>query len=279
MALTLRWIGSTRLAVDGSGLGPETLAGPAAEVARMTVPVGNARAEVGELFRVEGDGGDGEILFEGDLRSVRDLARGMASGRVVVRGDAGDGLGGGMLGGSIEVWGSAGGWLGAELAGGSIRVRGDAGDFVGSALPGSRVGMREGVILVDGKVGEDVGLAIRRGLIAVGGSAGDGLGRGMVAGSIFAFGPVGRYPGAGMKRGTLALFGLDDPDRPGLLPTFEPSGSFRPHVVGISLRHLRSLGFEVPEEAFSRPLRRYNGDRVSAGRGEILVATRGTSSR
>ena len=245
----------------------------------MPIPVGNGRAEVGELFEVSGDGEDGQVAFEGDLRSVRELAGGMASGRVVVRGDAGDGLGAGMMGGSIEVEGSAGSWLGAEMGGGTIRVGGDSGDFAGAALPGSRVGMRDGLILIDGSAGEDVGLAMRRGLIAIGGRSGDGLGRGMVAGSIFGFGAVGRYPGAGMKRGTLGLFGLEDPDRPGLLPTFESSGSFRPPVVTIYLRRLRSLGFAVPEAAFARPLRRYNGDRVAAGRGEVLVAAPGGSGR
>ena len=109
MALTLRWIDSTTLKVDGECLGPATLGRSAAEVARLPVRVGNGQAEVGELFEVEGDGSDGEVAFEGDLRSVRDLAQGMKSGRVVVRGDAGDGLGAEMAGGSIEVEGSAGG--------------------------------------------------------------------------------------------------------------------------------------------------------------------------
>ncbi len=274
MALTLRWLGSTRLNVDGRGLRADLLARPAAEVARDPVAVGNALGHLGDLFRVDGDGSDGRVVFEGDLRSVRDLGSNMEGGRLEVRGDAGAGLGSALAGGSIEVFGSTGAWLGAEMAGGTIRVRGDSGDFAGAALPGSRVGVRGGSILVDGRVGDDAGLAMRRGLIAVGGAAGDGLGRGMVAGSIFGFGPIGRHPGAGMKRGTLALFGLDDPDRPGLLPTFAPSGSFRPPVLAIYLRHLAEAGFQVPPHAFEAGVRRYNGDRVAGGRGEVLVATR-----
>ena len=128
--------------------------------------------------------------------------------------------------------------------------------------------MRGGVILVDGDVGLDVGLAMRRGLTAVGGRLGRGAGRGMVAGSIFGFGPVDRAAGSGMKRGTLAFLGLDEPE---LLPTFEPSGHLRPHFLTIYLRELRALGFPVPEAAFSSPIRRYNGDRVVGGIGEVLV--------
>ena len=274
MPLTLTWNGPIGRPVDGDGLRPETLAGRPVEVARLRVPAGNGSVELGELFRVEGDGGDGHLIFEGDLRPIRGLAGGMASGRVEVRGDVGPRLGSGMFGGSIEVEGSAGAWAGAEMRGGSIRIRGNAGDFVGSALPGSRLGMREGIILVDGGAGDDVGLAMRRGLIAVGGPLGEGAGRGMIAGSVFGFGAVGRGLGAGMKRGTIALFGVDDPDGPELLPTFEPSGTFRPHVLSIYLRRLLALGFPVPEAAFTAPIRRYNGDRIERGQGEVLVASR-----
>ena len=276
MPLTLRPRTTAGPIVDGDGLRPETLAGPADDARRIRLGVGNASAEVGELFEVEGDGGDSSVIFEGDFRKVRGLATGMATGRVEVRGDAGPMLGLGMLGGSIEVRGDVGPWAGAEMRGGLIRVRGSAGDFLGAALPGSRVGMRDGLILVDGGAGEDVGLAMRRGLIAVGGRSGDGLGRGMVAGSIFAFGPVGRHPGSGMKRGTLALFG---PEAPELSPSFEPSGSFRPHFLTIYLRELRDRGFAVPEAAFAAAVARYNGDRIEGGRGEVLACSIATPER
>jgi len=273
MPLTLRPRAAAGPMIDGDALRPENLAGPAVEASRVRLPVGNATAEVGELFEVGGDGGDGRLIFEGDFRRVRGLVSRMTSGRVEVRGDAGPALGSGMVGGSIEVEGSVGPWAGAEMRGGLLRVRGRAGDHLGAALPGSRVGMRDGVILVGGDAGADVGLAMRRGLIAVGGRSGDGLGRGLVAGSIFALGPVGRHPGAGMKRGTIALLGLDDPDAPGLLPGFEPSGTFRPYFLTIYLRELRDRGFAVPEAAFAATVRRYNGDRVEGGRGEVLLAS------
>ncbi len=272
MPLTLTWKGPIGRPIEGGALRPDTLAGTADEIARLRIPAGNASVDLGELFILQGDGRDGHLIFEGDLRPIRGLAAGMASGRVEVRGDVGPRLGVGMSGGSIEVGGSAGAWAGAEMTGGSIRIRGDAGDFLGSALPGSRLGMRDGMILVDGRAGDDVGLAMRRGLIAVGGMLGEGAGRGMVAGSIFGFQGAGRGLGAGMKRGTIALFCEDGPE---LLPTFEPSGAYRPPFLTIYLRRIAERGFPVPEAAFAAPIRRYNGDRIERGQGEVLLASLG----
>jgi formylmethanofuran dehydrogenase subunit C len=273
MPLTLTWKGPIGRGIDGDDLRPETLAGTSAVVAQILVPAGNSAVELGELFRIEGDGGDGELIFEGDLRPVRGLGSLMTLGRILVRGDVGPRVGSGMSGGSIEVEGSADIWAGAEMRGGLLRIRGDAGDLGGASLPGSRLGMRGGVILVDGNTGDDVGLAMRRGLIAVRGAMGEGAGRGMIAGSIFGFGMVGRGVGRGMKRGTLALFGAHNRPDFELSPTFEPSGTFRPHVLNIYLGQLQRLGFEVPDAAFHGPIRRYNGDRLEGGRGEILLGS------
>jgi len=272
MPLTLRWRDATRLPVEAATLSPESLAGlSAGEVERLTLPVGNTPAEVGEFFTVEGNLGDGHLILEGNLRSVRGIGSGMRSGRLSVTGDVGPRLGLGMLGGEIAVTGSAGVWAGAEMLGGTLRISGDAGDGLGAALPGSRVGMREGVILVNGSVGDDAGLAMRRGLIAVRGSAGVGLGRAMVAGSLFAFGSVGELAGMAMKRGTIAMFGLGRPETPDLLPTFVPSGRDRPPFLTIYLKQLRAWGFDVPDAVFSGLVARYNGDRADQGQGEILV--------
>lgn len=271
MPLTLRWNGSTTLQVEGEALRPEAMAGlSSAEIMRVRMAVGNGSAELGELFAVEGDAGDGRVRLEGDLSHVRRIGRGMASGGIEVRGDVGPGLGSGMSGGAIVVEGRAGDSAGAAMRGGVIRIRGAAGDNLGGAEPGARLGMREGVILVEGTVGHGAGLAMRRGLIAVSDAAGDGLGRGMVAGSVFAFGPVGIGAGAGMKRGTIALFG---PDPPRIGPTFAASGRDRPPFLTIYLKKLREWGFPVPEAAFAGLVARYNGDRAERGQGEILVGT------
>jgi formylmethanofuran dehydrogenase subunit C len=269
MPLTLSWKGSIGRAIDGERLRPDLLIGPAVEMARSSIPAGNGTIELGDLFAIEGDGSDGLLIFEGDLRTIGGLASGMSSGQVEIRGDVGPRLGSRMTGGSILVEGSAGDRAGAEMLGGLIRIKQNAGDDLGSALPGSRLGMRDGVILVDGDVGNDAGLLMRRGLIAVNGRIGDDAGHAMVAGSIFGFGPVGKRAGQGMKRGSLVFFGLNDFEPS---PTFEPSGTFRPHTLNLYLGHLQSLGFKVPRTAFTSTIRRYNGDRLEHGRGEILVA-------
>jgi formylmethanofuran dehydrogenase subunit C len=272
MPLILRGKASTTLPIEVEGLRPDLLKTlTCAEVGRLAVPVGNTSVPVGDVFQVEGECADGHLIVEGDLTNVHRLGFGMTSGTLTVRGDAGLHLGAEMTGGLIDVWGGVGDWAGAEMRGGILRVRGQAGRYLGAAYPGSRRGMREGVILVEGPVGDDAGLAMRRGLIAIAGPAGDGLGRAMIAGSVFAFGTVGRRPGAGMKRGTLALFGLEQPDEPGLLPTFRPSCRDRPPFVTLYLRQLRAWGFPVPDAAFAGLFQRYNGDLVERGQGEVLA--------
>lgn len=270
--MTLCWLQATSLTVEAECLRPETMAAlSAVEAARLPVRLGNATAELGDLFRVEGSAEGGRLVLEGDLTHVRRIGQGMGSGSVTIRGDVGSHLGAGMTGGTIDVEGKVGDWAGAEMRGGEIAIRGEAGDGLGGAYPGSRQGMRDGVILVEGDIGHDAGLAMRRGLIAVSGRSGDDLGRAMIAGSIFAFGPLGTRVGAGMRRGTLALFGVPDPGDPGLLPTFARSGRYRPPVLTLYLKRLREWGFPVPDTAFSGTFVRYNGDLVEHGRGEILV--------
>lgn len=239
--------------------------------------VGREVVRLGDLFRVEGDGSDGQLEIEGDVSHVRGIGSGMASGTLTIRGDAGPHLGAGMSGGTIELSGSASSWVGAEMTGGRIRIRGSAGDSLGSAYPGSRKGMRNGMILVDGSIGRDAGLAMRRGLIAVGGSVGDGLARGMIAGSVFAFGNVGRLPGAGMKRGTLALFDPGDSFEPS--PTFAGAGAYRFPFLAVFLKELRDQGFSVPPGVEARRFERYNGDLLESGRGEILTTSSGWSAK
>ena len=88
-----------------------------------------------------------------------------------------------------------------------------------------------------------------------------------MAGSLFLFGSFGRGVGAGMKRGTIALFG----GPPELLPTFRYDGTYRPTFVELYLRQLTAWGFAVPEGVNRGAFRRYAGDVVSLGKGEVLV--------
>ena len=128
--------------------------------------------------------------------------------------------------------------------------------------------MSGGEILIDGDAGNEIGHTLRRGLIAIRGKAGDGLGFNMIAGTILVFGPAGIRPGAGMRRGTIGLF--DSELRP-MLPTFRFACTCRPEFLRIYLLHLRRLGFAVPDECLSAVYRRYNGDFLELGKGEILI--------
>lgn len=274
MPLKLRWRASTGLPVDGSPIIPETFRGrTSTDAARILLRVGNTMTDLGDLFDVEGEPDDDQLIVEGDLGNVSAIGRGMSGGKLSVRGDVGYRFAAEMSGGLVELDGSCRDWAGAEMFGGVLRVRGRVGDGLGAAYPGSRRGMREGLILVEGDAGRDVGLMMRRGLIAVRGQVGDGLGRSMIAGTIFACGPVGESPGFGMKRGTLVLLGGAADPSSLLLPTFVSAGNFAfPYLVAYQ-SYLAEHGFELPSSMSSASFDRYNGDLANGGQGEILTPT------
>jgi formylmethanofuran dehydrogenase subunit C len=272
MSLTLTWRSATTLPVDGTPICPAAFEGlSAAGASRAPLHLGNSKVELGELFEVEGDQGDDRLFVQGDLIHVHALARGMSTGTLIVRGEAGPQLGAEMTGGFVEVDGDVGDWAGAEMRGGRITIRGNTGSFLGAAYPGSRLGMREGVILVEGSAGHDAGLQMRRGLIAIGGGAGMGLGRAMIAGTIIALGTPGTRLGVGMKRGTLILPALEGRAEDMILPTFIPAGHFPSPFLTIYYRQLVEWGFAIPQAVSSASLDRYNGDLAAGGQGEILV--------
>ncbi len=265
--LVLKYHSSTTIPVEAECITPDHLAGKsAAEVAVLPVQHGNAEMPLGEFFQVTGRADDGDIRIEGECGRVKWIGAGMTRGRIVIDGNAGMHLGAEMRGGEIQVHGGAGDWLGAEMRGGRIHVHGDAGHLVGGAYRGSRRGMRGGAILVEGSAGNEIGGTMRRGWIVIGGDTGDFVGASLIAGTIFVFGRPGIRPGAGMKRGTLALFGAP----PALLPTFRFDCVYRPIFMSLYLRQLRSWGFPVAEEFRRCLFRRYSGDLVALGKGEIL---------
>src|SRR5258708_2620827 len=132
MPLTLRWNDATTLPVEAECLRPDSLqALEARDVARLSIAVGNSLADVGELFTVEGNAADVQVLIEGDVSRVARLGQSMASGTLTVRGAAGPHLGASMTGGAIDVFGPAGDWAGAEMHGGLLRIHGSAGHSLG----------------------------------------------------------------------------------------------------------------------------------------------------
>jgi formylmethanofuran dehydrogenase subunit C len=266
--LHLKYTGATTIPVEAECLTPDQLAGKtAAEIAALPVQHGNRQVPLGEFFTVEGDAADGEVRIEGDCSRVKLIGTGMTTGRIRVDGPVGMHLGAEMKGGLIEVFGNAGDWVGAEMRGGRIHVHGDAGHLVGAGYRGSRFGMRGGAILINGKAGNEIGATMRRGLIAIGGDSGDFTGVSLIAGTVLVFGQPGIRLGAGMKRGTIAVFG----PLPPLLPTFRADCVYRPAFLDLYLRQLRAWGFSLRAE-FQRGLyRRFSGDLVALGKGEVLA--------
>jgi formylmethanofuran dehydrogenase subunit C len=239
------------------------------QVASMLIQRGNKQVHLGEFFRVSGSAASDEmIVWEGDCSRVKLIGTHLASGTIRIEGDAGMHTGAEMTGGEILISGNAGEWLGAELHGGVIRVRGNAGHLAGAAYRGGLKGMTGGEILIDGNAGNEIGHSMRRGLIAVGAAAGDFAGVNMIAGTIVIGGETGIRYGAGMSRGSIVLLGTDSPD---LLPTFRHSCDYRPTFLRVYLRHLESQQWPVPQGAIDSLYRRFNGDFLDLGKGEILA--------
>ena len=70
-----------------------------------------------------------------------------------------------------------------------------------------------------------------------------------------------------MKRGTIALFGPSAP----LLPTFRYDCTYRPVFMWTYLQQLAHWKFAPAQKHFSGSYRRYSGDLVALGKGEILI--------
>lgn len=271
--LTLSWKASSAVPVEAECITPDNLVGKsAADVERLPVQHGNRQEPLAEFCAVEGDASDGEIMLEGDLSRVKWIGACMTRGRIAVHGNVGMHLGSEMSGGRIDVYGNAGDWVGAEMRGGRIHVRGNALHQVGAAYRGSRRGMCGGTILIHGTAGNEIGGTMRRGLIAIGGDCGDFAGVSMIAGTIFLFGTPGIRTGAGMKRGTIVLLGpAAGRGELNLLPTFRFACDYQPVFLRPYLRDMRSDGFPVSQSYHDGAFRRFSGDLVSLGKGEILT--------
>lgn len=269
LTLTLRHPSSVPLEVETVRL-EEVRAQSPDEVLRTLIQRGNKQVPLGEFFTAAGSAADDEtIVWQGDCSQVKLIGAHLSRGRVRVEGDAGMHLGAEMIGGEILCTGNAADWLGAEMKGGRITVLGNAGHLIGAAYRGGRQGMTGGEILVHGEGRNEIGHTMRRGLIAVAGRVGDAVGVGMIAGTIVIGGEPGIRPGAGMKRGTIVML------QPGpsldLLPTFRLACTYQPVFLQLYWRRLEALGFPLPVEAAPCRYRRYCGDLLELGKGELLV--------
>lgn len=271
MPLVIRLQNKTAIPVEVDSIRLETVrAQTPEEISATLVQYGNKQVPLGEFFEVSGSAAeDDEIVWEGDCSHVKLIGQKWDVGKITVNGNAGMHLGAEMTGGEIVVNGNVSDWVGAEMHGGRIHVHGNAGHLVGAAYRGGRRGMTGGEILIDGDAGNEIGHTMRRGLIAVGGRSGDAPGFNMIAGSIFLFGNAGIRPGAGMRRGTIVYFGTEQV--PDMLPTFQFACTYQPVFLRIYLLELRKRGFAVADEFLDADYRRYCGDLLEYGKGEVLV--------
>lgn len=270
MPLTLTLKQPTSIPIEVDTIRLETVRGQSLDQIRATpVQYGNKQPALGEFFDAHGSAADdNHLVWAGDCTKVKLIGAGLTAGRVTVEGNAGMHLGAEMTGGEVICTGNAGDWVGAEMKGGRIHVRGNAGHCVGAVYRGGRRGMTGGEIFIDGNAGNELAHTMRRGLIAIRGQAGDAIGFNLLAGSILVFGGAGIRPGAGMRRGTIVLF---DNHPPSMLPTFKYSCTYRPDFLRVYLLHLERCGFSVPDDCLTATYRRYNGDFLELGKGEILI--------
>ncbi len=275
IVLTLR--GALDVPLEAETVTPDAFAGQTlGAIERLPVLQGNRPGRLGDFFAVSG-APDDHIRVVGGAGRVKYLGKGMTCGRLEIEGDAGMHVGAEMRGGELVVGGNAGDWAGAEMRGGVLRIAGRAGHLLGAAYRGSPRGMRGGTIVVAGSAGHEAGAGMRRGLIAVGGDTGDFPGVSMLAGTIVVAGRLGIRAGAGMRRGTILTLEGSEVGAPGplaLLPTFVFDCEYRPAWIDVYLRELARLGFEASGAAGGR-FRRYSGDLVELGKGEILAWTSG----
>ncbi len=275
MPLTLTRRDASRLPVEVHDVRTDVLRSLSiAGVERLPILCGRNSVALAELFSVTGSAADdATVIWNGDLTAVKGIAAGMTSGTVRIEGAAGMHVGAEMRGGQVVVEGNVGDWAGAEMRGGRLVIRGNAGHCLGGAYRGSLKGMRNGEIFVHGRCGDEAGHQLRRGTIAVQESAGRGLGFGMLAGTIAVGGPCGPLVGAGMKRGTIIALNSSL----SLLPSFRESTTGTPTILRMLARHLVNQGLTVFGPLFDQPFRRYWGDFVELGRGEIFVPDAGRS--
>ncbi len=266
LRFTLRAEPAQRL--DLSPLVPERLAKLSqAEIERLPLGTTRTPALVGDAFRVAMGEAD-EVRIEGSSPRLDGVGESMASGKIVLEGDAGLRAGRQMRGGRLEVRGNAGHWAASGIQGGEIDIAGNCGDFLGGPLAGEVEGMAGGAVVVRGNAGGRAGDRLRRGVIVVEGRAGTLAASRLIAGTVVVCGGAGAMPGSLMRRGTVLLGGAV----PELLPSFVPldeaeGGVFR----ALLARALQPLSPAAAALARA-PARRFGGDMASLGKGEILVA-------
>lgn len=240
-----------RRRVDASDVAWSELPGldAAAWSAQRTWVEGEGAVALGDLFDV-GGGPAPRARLVGDLSLMDGIGAGLATGELIVEGDAG--------------W-----YVGRRMSGGTIEVRGSAGPRAGAADPGARRGMTGGEIIIRGSAGPQAGAGARRGLIVVEGDAAEDGARAMIAGSLVVFGSLGPNPGLFSRRGSIVAFGPHVPPA-----QYRYACTYQPPHLRVTLMYLKARhGVPVTPGQLAGTYRRYSGDLAELGAGEILAWT------
>jgi formylmethanofuran dehydrogenase subunit C len=264
--LTLRH--QPALHVDAIALQPLALAALLpADVEKISLPCGNDKLQVGDLFTVQTTSdGNNRLTLEGDLSRFDRVGCQLVDGELLVHGSVGAYAGAGMSGGRLVIDGDAGDLTACAMRGGWLEVQGDVGELAASALPGDMDGMRGGSFIVRGNAGARLADRMRRGTVVVHGDAGDFMASRMVAGTLALGGRCGAHPAYGMRRGSVVFAG----SAPTLAPTFVPVHSNAEVFWQLLARDLARFGGPFTGLA-QRRVARHAGDLAVRGKGELLL--------
>ncbi len=266
LRLKLRTAPSAR--VDLSRLTPGQIGGLSlGGIERLAVGTGGDDLALADVFTVTGSPSD-QIVIEGGAERIDGIGAGLASGSLIIDGDAGAYAGLGMKGGRLEIKGSAGAYAASGMSGGLLLIGGNAGDSLGAARAGEKFGMAGGTVRVGGTIGSRCGDRMRRGTVVAKGAIGAAAGSRMMGGTLWAEGGFGDGPGPLLRRGTLV-----SPKVSRMLPTFVDCGRHQLGILAILSRHLAAeLGALAPK-AITGPVHRFAGDTSTIGKGELLLTT------
>ncbi|HWQ45998.1 MAG TPA: hypothetical protein VN376_03980, partial [Longilinea sp.] len=168
-------------------------------------------------------------------------------------------IGQGMKGGCLRILGDAGDQVCQKMVDGEVTIEGKTGNGLGS-------GMEDGLIVVKGNLGAEAGKGMRRGLILSYGNSGPYTGANLRAGTIMVFGNLGEQAGIEMKRGSLVA-----KTAAGLSPSFRNAGPADAEWLNVYFCYLAGRSIKVPAGWWNHGWRRFTGDHLNLGKGEILL--------
>lgn len=265
-ALKLKLRSAPAQRLDLSQLVPGRLAGLSlAQVERLPLGAGAKAPVVADCFEVSGTAAE-SVHIEGGSTKLDFVGAEHSGGEIVVEGDVGAYAGRRMKTGRLDIRGNAGECLASNLRGGLVVVGGSAAAHIGMPRPGEKDGIAGGTVVVHGDAGDFAGERMRRGTLIVRGRLGNNAGARMMGGTIWAAQGLAAGAGIQMRRGTLIGPAIDGP-----LATFVDCGTHDLLILKIMAAYWRkTLGDLAPPE-ISKPPRRLMGDMASLGKGEILL--------